>query len=177
MVAFVEMNEAPVRVGIYARISDDRDGQQTATARQRQDCEAYSKLMRWDVADYFEDVDVSAYSLKARRPEFERMVEALRVGEIDGVVCWKLDRLTSQHRDLARILDLCQSAGTFVASATESLNTRDVSGQMVAEILTSVARQESANTSLRLRRKARELAEQGVPPSNGKRCLLCRART
>ena len=165
------MDPKPTRIGIYARISEDRDGEQTATVRQRQDSQAYADLMRWEVVDYFEDVDISAYSLKVRRPEFERMLDGLRAGEIEGVVVWKLDRLARQHRDLARVLELCQANGAFVVSVTESINTRESSGQMVAEILTSVARQESSNISLRGKRKALEQRELGVPPTNGKRCF------
>ena len=165
------METEPLRVGIYARISEDRDGQQTATARHRQDCQAYADIMRWEVVDSFEDVDISAYSLKARRPELERLIEVLRAGEIDGVVVWKLDRLARQHRDLARVLDLCQENRAFVASVTESINTRESSGQMIAAILTSVAHQESSNSRLRGKRKAMEQREQGLPPTNGKRCF------
>ena len=97
------MDEPTLRIGIYARISEDRDGHQTATARQLDDCRAHVERHGWEVADIFEDVDISAYSLKATRPEFERLLLALRHGDIDGVVIWKLDRLTRQQRDLVRV--------------------------------------------------------------------------
>ena len=42
-------------IGVYLRISDDRDGQQEATNRQRMDCESYAKSKGWQVADVFED--------------------------------------------------------------------------------------------------------------------------
>lgn len=60
------METSTTRVGIYARISEDKDGQQTATARQREDCEAFAVGKGWDVADNFEDIDISAFSLRAR---------------------------------------------------------------------------------------------------------------
>ncbi len=80
------MDPKQPRVGVYARISDDRDGQQTATARQMEDCRTFAERSGWEVADVFEDVDISAFSTKAKRPEFLRMLESLRTGNLDGVL-------------------------------------------------------------------------------------------
>ena len=164
------MNEKQLRVGLYARISEDRDGQQTATARQMEDAQAMAARKGWEVADTFEDVDISAYNTRARRPEFERMLVALRDGELDGVVVWKLDRLTRQQRDLVRVMEACDAHKAFVASVMEPIDTRESYGQFVAELLVAQARMESANSSARQKRKSREQREQGRPPSTGRRC-------
>ena len=158
-------------MGLYARISVDKDGEQTATARQLQDCRARAEREGWEVADVFEDVDISAFDLKARRPDFDRMLDALRSGEIDGLVIWKIDRLTRQMRDLVRVMEACAASGAFLVSVTEPIDTREPYGQFVAELLVAQARMESANTSTRLRRKARELKEHGRPPTSGVRCF------
>jgi site-specific DNA recombinase len=165
------MAENPARVGIYTRISEDRDGQQTATARQLEDCRAFAARRQWEVADVFEDVDTSAFNTRVKRPQFERMIEALRSGDIDGVIVWKLDRLSRQQRDLGRVIEACEPRKAFIASVTEPIDTRETYGQFVAELLVAQARMESANTSARLKRKAREQREQGLPPTNGKRCF------
>src|SRR3546814_5036172 len=41
-------------------------------------------------------------------PEFLRMLDVLRSGELDGVLVWKLDRLTRQQRDLVRVMEACE---------------------------------------------------------------------
>jgi site-specific DNA recombinase len=169
--AMQEVPSKPPRVGIYVRISDDRDGLQTATARQLADCRSFCSRQGWDMLDVFEDVDISAYSARARRPEFERMLEMLRAGAMDGVVVWKLDRLTRQQRDLSRVVDACNAHAAFVASVTEPIDTRETYGQFVAELLVAQARMESANTSTRSRRKAQEQRESGLPPVHGRRCF------
>src|SRR5665213_85052 len=110
------MANETIRIGIYARISEDRDGQQTATERQLRDCREMAQRRGWSVVEEFEDIDISAYSKKARRPEFERMLEALRAGDIIGVVVWKLDRLTRQQRDLVRVMEACEQHKAFIAS-------------------------------------------------------------
>jgi len=163
------MDKDVVRVGVYARISEDRDGQQTATERQLRDCREMAQRRGWEVADEFEDVDISAYSKKARRPEFERMLEALRGGDIRGVVVWKLDRLSRQQRDLVRVMEACEQHKAFIASVMEPIDTRENYGQFVAELLVAQARMESANTSARQKRKHAELARQGVPIIGGSR--------
>ena len=165
------MDAKQVRIGIYARISEDRDGQQTATARQLEDCRAFVARRGWAVADEFEDIDTSAFKTNAKRPEFARMLGALRAGEINGVVVWKLDRLSRQQRDLVRVTEACEVHKAFIASVMEPIDTSQSYGQFIAELLVAQARMESANTSARQTRKAQEQREQGLPPSNGRRCF------
>lgn len=112
-------------MGIYARISDDKECQQTATARQLEDCRAYAARRGWEIADEFADIDISAYNTRSRPPEFERMIAALRDGEADGVIVWKLDRLTRQRRDLARVMEACERHKALVASVMEPIDTRE----------------------------------------------------
>ena len=156
-------------VGVYLRISDDPDGTQTATARQLEDCRKYAAVKGWNVADVFEDVDLSAYQRTVRRPEFERLLAALRDGSIDGVLCWKIDRLSRRQRDLVRVDEQCEESGAFIASVVESLDTREPSGRFVAELLVSQARMESSNTSLRVKRASEEQARAGRPSLGGLR--------
>ena len=165
------MDKNSLRVGVYARISDDKDGQQTATARQMQDARQLAERKGWEVVDTFEDVDLSAYNTRVKRPEFERMLNALRGGELDGIVVWKLDRLTRQQRDLARVMEACEATKAFIASVMEPIDTRESYGQFVAELLVAQARMESANSSARQRRKAQQQREQGLAPTIGKRCF------
>jgi site-specific DNA recombinase len=162
------MIDQSVRVGIYARISEDRDGQQTATDRQVSDCREFATRRGWIVADEFEDIDISAYQKRAK-PEFERLLSALANGSIGGVLVWKLDRLTRQQRDLVRVMEACERHGGFVASVMEPIDTRENYGQFVAELLVAQARMESANTSARQKRKHAELAKQGVAIIGGNR--------
>ena len=63
----------PVRVGIYARISSDRDGDRLAVERQLADCAQLAGLKRWVVVDRYVDDDISAYGGKPR-PEAGEVV-------------------------------------------------------------------------------------------------------
>jgi site-specific DNA recombinase len=158
-----------VRVGIYLRISDDRDGNQTATQRQEEDCRKYAEAKGWEVTDVFEDVDLSAYKRNVKRPEFERMILAVRHREIDGVLAWKIDRITRRQRDLVRLDEECVERKAFIATVVDQIDTRTPTGRFVAELLVAQARMESENASIRIKRSADERAKQGQVSLGGTR--------
>jgi site-specific DNA recombinase len=158
-----------MQVGIYLRISDDRDGTSTATERQRADCTRFAESKGWTVADVFEDIDLSAYKRTVKRPEFERMLTAVRERQIDGVLAWKIDRITRRQRDLVRLDEACEEVGGFIATVVENINTREPTGRFVAELLVAQARMESENASVRVARKHEERAAAGKPSLGGTR--------
>jgi len=157
------------RIGVYLRISADPDGSQQATGRQLEDCRAYAARKGWQVADVFEDIDTSAFQRTAKRPEFERMIAALRERAIDGVLVWKVDRLSRRQRDFVRVDEECETSKGFIATVVEGLDTRQPTGRFVAELLVAQARMESEDTSLRVKRAHQQMAQQGRPVTGGLR--------
>src|SRR4249919_3688563 len=105
-----------MRVGIYTRLSRDMDGRQTATARQEKDCRALSRSKHWKVAEVYEDVDLSAFKKGVRRPAYERLLEDIETGAVDGVVVWKLDRLVRRAAEFERFWSVCEGAGATLAA-------------------------------------------------------------
>ncbi len=77
---------------IYARISQDRDGDGLGVKRQLQDCRADALRRGWTVAEEYVDDDISAYAGKLR-PAYERMVADIAAGRRDAVLVWHVDRL------------------------------------------------------------------------------------
>jgi DNA invertase Pin-like site-specific DNA recombinase len=173
-----------MKVGLYLRISrlktsddpegkatatGDPEGTTTATERQKADCERYAANKGWEVVDVFTDEDISAFQPKAKRPEFERMVLAVRERQVDAILCWKLDRIARRQRDFVRLDEVCEAAGARVLTVVEGLDTKEPSGRFVAELLTSMARMESENTGIRVARKHLERAQAGLPCVGGRR--------
>ena len=158
-----------MRIGIYLRISEDPDGDQTATKRQKADCRRFAKSHGWEVVDIFEDIDTSAFRKGVRRPEFERMLESVRAKDIDGVLAWKMDRITRRQRDLVRLDEACEEAGASILTVIENINTAEPTGRFVAELLVAQARMESENASIRITRKHAEMAKAGKPITGGTR--------
>ena len=151
------------RVGIYARISSDPEGDQLGVRRQIEDCKRLAAERGWVVVDVYVDDDISAWSGK-RRPEYERLLDDLRSGRIDGLVVWHLDRLHRHPRDLEAFLDLCDAAGVdTLGCVTGDVDLGTPVGRLTARMLGGLARYESDHKSERILRKHEELATAGKP--------------
>src|SRR5579862_2810016 len=157
------------RVGAYARISSDRDGDGLGVERQLEDCERLAERRGWKIVERFVDDDVSAWSGK-HRPEYERCLVALSSGALDGLLVYDLDRLHRQPRELEEFIDLCQQARvTHVASASGDIDLTTADGQFQARILAAVAKKESDDKSRRIRRKHEDIALKGGVSGGGSR--------
>lgn len=163
------LNVSPATVGIYLRISKDIDGTQTATERQEQDCHAWCARNGYADTRVYEDVDTSAFKRTVRRPAFERMIQDVRDGRLCGVIAWKIDRIARRQRDFVRLDDLCEEHGVWIATIADGIDTRTPMGRTAAEMFVSMARQESENISLRLKRRNDALAQEGKPHAGGRR--------
>lgn len=76
------------------------------------------------------------------RPELQRLLQQLRKG--DGVMVWKLDRLSRSLKDLLLVLDKIESAGASFCSITENIDTSTPAGRMMMQIVGSFAEFERA---------------------------------
>jgi len=156
--------------GIYARLSDDKSGEQTATGRQIADCRKFADSRGLVVAEahIYEDVDLSAFK-QVRRPEFERLLEDLEAGLLAGVICWKLDRLTRSHRDFERLWEIVERRGAKLVSLHEQFDTSTPAGEFSLRMMVGMARMESQNIALRLRSRLAEKRAAGEPHTGGYR--------
>jgi site-specific DNA recombinase len=149
------------RVGVYARISSD-DGTALGVARQLEDCTALAEARGWTVAQPFVDNDVSASTGK-RRPEYERLLDAIRQGEIAGLVVWDIDRLTRTPAELEEFISLADAHKISLASVGGEVDLGTPQGRLTARIKGNVAKHEVEQSSRRLKRKFQERAEAGKP--------------
>lgn len=160
-------------VAIYARLSqedpDPRPGEATATARQIADCRDRAAREGWNVIGVYEDPDHSASNLKRKRPDFERMLADLGNGvTVDAVVTFKLDRLLRHPVEAERIIDLADSRGFAIYSLNDpAVDLSTPTGRAMFRISIALAKSETETMSLRIRRKARDLAETGRPNGGG----------
>jgi site-specific DNA recombinase len=155
-------------VAVYVRISVDRDGRSESPERQEAACRELAERRGWTVARVYSDRDLSAYSPKVVRPEFEEMVRALKAGEIDGVVARAVDRLCRNRRDWWRLLELVEQ-GRELALVNEPFDTSTPMGRLIADLMASIARLESETISSRVRSFTDAAARKGRPHSVGGR--------
>ncbi len=151
-----------MRVATYCRISDDREGQALGVQRQQEDCEALVEARGWQLAGRYVDNDLSAYSGRPR-PEYLRLLDAVRGGLVDGLVAWHPDRLHRSPRELEDFLALVEQRGVIVETVRAGKwDLSTPSGRMTARILGSVARGESEHKSDRVRRALEQRATMGA---------------
>lgn len=156
-------------VAVYARISQDRSGDESGIRRQLADCYAEAERRGWSVAEEYVDDDISAYSGKAR-PAYERMLTDLAQGRRDGVIVWHMDRLHRRPVELERFVDTCARAGVRdVVTLSGDIDLVGGDGLLLARLLAAVAANESQSKSRRIARKAQEIAESGRPTMGGPR--------
>jgi DNA invertase Pin-like site-specific DNA recombinase len=148
---------------VYCRISRDSERNGLGVERQEKLCRQLAKRLGWRVAPghVFVDNDLSAFSGK-RRPQFEAMVDAIKDGEVTGLVAYHPDRVTRSPVELEGLIDLLDAnrveVQTVIGGAYDLSNS---TGRMQARIVGAVARQSSEQTSERIKDQQAQAAERG----------------
>src|SRR4051812_1421815 len=94
-----------VRAAIYLRISLDATGEGLGVERQGEDCRRIAAERGWAVVAEYVDNSISASDRRKDRPGYNRLVDAFAAGAFDALICWDLDRLTRQPRQLEDWID------------------------------------------------------------------------
>ncbi|MDO8121192.1 recombinase family protein [Isoptericola sp. b490] len=156
-------------VAVYARISQDRSGEELGVKRQLADCRAEADRRGWVVAEEYVDDDVSAWSGR-RRPAYERMLTDIAEGRRDAVIVWHMDRLHRRPIELEQFADTCTRAELRdVVTLSGDVDLAHGDGLLLARLLAAVAANASDATRRRGARKAQEIAESGRPMMGGPR--------
>jgi site-specific DNA recombinase len=100
------------RCAIYVRTASEGQRDAKGLASQEQACHQYAEEHDYLVAQTFGDAGCSG--LDARRPGLLALRDAVRRGDIDGVVCMDPDRLSRDSIQLAGILAEAEHAGCTV---------------------------------------------------------------
>lgn len=151
-----------MKAGIYARISQDSEGQGQGVRRQIEDCEARAQQLDWTVIDRYVDNDISATRSRSR-PEYQRLMADLRNGRIEGLIVWAIDRLTRTPRELEDIIDLAERRGLKLVNLRGDIDLATSQGRGMARMLGTFARMETEAMSTRLQRKYEDKARKGEP--------------
>jgi DNA invertase Pin-like site-specific DNA recombinase len=146
---------------IYARISADKAGEAAGVDRQEADCRALAERLGWDVAAVFVDNDVSAYS-GVVRPQYRAMLEAVRAGEVRGVIAWHTDRLHRRTSELEELVNIAEAHDLQIQTVSAgTIDLSSASGRMVARMLGAAAQHEVEHAKERIKRAKDQAALDG----------------
>ena len=149
---------------VYLRISLDQTGEGLAVDRQREDCLKMAADRGWTVSETYVDNSISASNRNVRRPAYDRMVADHKAGRFDALICWDLDRLTRQPRQLEDWIDAAEDRGLKLVTANGEADLQTDGGRLFARLKAAVAKSEIERKSARQVRASRQRADLGRPP-------------
>lgn len=158
------MAQTPVRAALYLRISLDREMDGLAIDRQRADCLAIAKTRGWHVAQEYVDQSKSATDKTKRRPGYDELVRDFELGQFDAIICWDLDRLTRQPRQLEDWIDAAEERGLRLVTANGEADLTTDGGRLFARLKAAVARSEVERKTARQSAAHAQRAAQGRAP-------------
>lgn len=157
---------ASLRGATYRRISLDMAGDAAGVARQAEDIDALVRARGIRVSDQhrYVDNDISAYK-GASREGFDRLMAAVRAGDIDVIVVTYLNRLLRNRRERLEVYEELRQRGVSVLCVKgPEIDLTTASGRLVAGVLGEVDSFEVEQLIERSQRRALADARGGVVP-------------
>lgn len=146
---------------LYLRLSVNREGT-TAIERQENDCREWAARHGLKVREIHIDRGRSAFKMGVARAGFDAALAALTSGVVGTLIVWKLDRLSRQGMgQVGLVLDDLDKAQGRLVSVQDGLDSSTTNARLVIEMLSELARAESANIGLRVRSAKEHLRSSG----------------
>lgn len=148
---------------LYARVSTDKQAdKELSIPAQRQAMRDYANQRGWHVIEEF--IEPGASARTADRPELARLLARCRSDARPHVVLvHKIDRLARNVFDHATIRAVLKQHGIRLASVVENVD-ESVSGELVENIMASIAQFYSANLSEEVKKGMRQKVINGGWP-------------
>ena len=149
---------------LYARVSTERQAEKDLSIpAQLEAMRAYANSRNWSIVHEYIEPGFSARGIE--RPVLQDMLLAVRrqVPKIDVVLVHKVDRLARDVYGHATIRALLKRHGVALASVVENVDDT-VSGQLVENIMASIAQFYSANLGEETKKGMRMMVEKGGWP-------------
>ncbi len=135
-----------------------------AIDRHREVCLRIADERGWKITEEYVDQSISATDKSKVRPAYDRMVADYAAGRIDAILCWDLDRLTRQPRQLEDWIEAAEERGLKLVTANGEADLTTDGGRMYARIKAAVARAEVERKAERQSLAHKQRARQGRAP-------------
>ena len=151
-----------LQVAAYCRVSTDKEDQANSfEAQQRYFRDYIERQPDWVLQGIYADEGISGTSTR-KRVEFNKMLHAAELGQIDLIVTKEVSRFTRNTVDALQITRDLRRRGVGVLFLNDSLDTRTNDGELRLTIMSSVAQDESRKTSERSKWGQTRSMEKGV---------------
>lgn len=145
------------RCAVYCRVSTDERLDQSFNSidAQRESGQAFITAQRAEgwipVVDDYDDGGFSGGNMD--RPALKRLLTDIDAGKVDIVVVYKIDRLTRNLADFAKMVEVFDLRGVSFSAVTQQINSATSMGRLMLNILLSFAQFEREVTGERIRDK------------------------
>ena len=154
----------PRRVALYLRVSTDlqagRDEGSLDTQEARLRAAVKSRAEDCEIRHVFREEGESGKSLD--RPEVQKLLAAIRAGEIDLLIVTRLDRLSRSLLDFFEVNRLLEKHHVQFQSLNETFDTTTAMGMAMLKIVLVFAELERAQTAERTKVAMKARAERGL---------------
>lgn len=160
------MQNKPIRCAIYTRKSSEEGLEQdfNSLQAQREACEAYIKSQKSEhwilISTPYDDGGYSGGTLE--RPALQKLLQDVRLGQVDIIVVYKIDRLTRSLMDFSKIIEVLDASQASFVSITQHFNTTTSMGRLTLNMLLSFAQFEREVTAERIRDKYAASKKKGM---------------
>jgi len=146
-----------INCAIYTRVSTSEGLEQEFTSldNQRESAESYIQSQKSEGWMIFpERYDDGGYTgANTERPALQKLLTAIKEGNINCVIVYKVDRLSRSLLDFSQLLEFFEQNSVTFVSVTQAFNTNTSMGRLTLNILLSFAQFEREIISERTRDK------------------------
>lgn len=150
-----------LRVTAYCRVStDDEDQKNSYESQKSYYKEKITSNPEWKYVEIYADEAISG-TLDYKRNDFMRMIQDALDNKFDMIMTKSISRFARNTVDTLKYVRLLKEHNVAVFFEEEGINTLEMSGELLLTILSSVAQQESENTSTHVKLGLKMKKERG----------------
>ena len=142
-------------VAIYVRVSTDDQNPENQVNELR----AYCLRSDYVVHDIYID---KCSGRTDDRPEFNRLMQDMRLRKFKAVMVWKLDRIGRSLPHLLKLLQEMQNKGVEFICLTQNIDTTTASGRLLFSVMGAFAEFESTLVSERTKLGMERAKKEGI---------------
>lgn len=141
----IEAKAKKLKVCAYARVSTESFKQGSHLKTRLPHTRKNKSNPEYEFAGVYADQGISGTS--ENRPEFQRMMEACRIGKIDLIITKSISRFARNTLDCLNYVIELKDLEIEIIFKKENINTLDTKGAVLPTILSSLAQDESCSIS------------------------------
>lgn len=152
-----------VRTAAYCRVSTDKEAQSGSYEMQE---EYFTNYIRsnpnMELVGIYGDKGKSGLRMEGR-PGLHKLLEDCRAGRIDLILTKSISRFTRNMAECADMIRELRKLGVYIQFEKENLNTKDTKCDLILNIFSAIAQEESNSISLNTRRSHEQYTLEGRP--------------